>query len=73
MQLPPERDLLERKNRAPIGRILVALVCRCAAPPTIRDRIANPAALVRRRAQFSNSARSASVNTISAARGAGTN
>jgi hypothetical protein len=72
MQLPPERDSLERKNRPPIGRIL-ALVCRCAAPPTIRDRIANPSALVRRRAQFSNSARSASVNTISAARGAGTN
>jgi hypothetical protein len=38
-----------------------------AAANTIRDRNANPAALVRRRAHPSNSPRSASVNTITAA------
>jgi hypothetical protein len=43
-----------------------------AAANTIRDRIANPAALVRRRAQPSNSARSSAVNTILAACGVGT-
>jgi hypothetical protein len=52
----------------------VALRRRAPTPAnTIHDRIANPAALVRRRAQLSDSARSASVNTISAARGVGTN
>jgi hypothetical protein len=43
-----------------------------AAANTIRDRKANPAALVRRRAQPCSSARSASVNTITAACGVGT-
>jgi hypothetical protein len=43
------------------------LVPPSAAANTIRDRIANPAALVRRRAHPSNSVRSSAVNTISAA------
>jgi hypothetical protein len=43
-----------------------------AAANTIRDRNANPAPLVRRRAHPSRSARSASVNTITAACGMGT-
>jgi hypothetical protein len=43
-----------------------------AAANTIRDLKANPAALVLRRAHPSNSARSVSVNTITAACGLGT-
>jgi hypothetical protein len=43
------------------------LVPPSAAANTIRDRIANPAAPLRRRAHPSNSVRSSAVNTISAA------
>ena len=56
----------------PIRAAMSELDSPSAAANTIRDRNANPAALVRRRAHPSNSARSASVNTITAACGLGT-
>jgi len=55
----------------PIRAAMSELDSPSAAANTIRDRNANPAALLRRRAHPSNSARSASVNTITAACGLG--